>query len=88
EEDCGMLFVYTDDAVRTFWMKNTYIPLDIIWLDSGKEVVYIARNVQPCGVGDCPSIDPGVAARYVLEVDAGEAQKMNLQVGNEFSLVF
>lgn len=78
----GMLFVFPRDDVFSFWMKNTRIPLDMIWVDANKRIVGIRENVPPCKVEDCPSYGPGVIARYVLEVGGGEAAKHGLKVGD------
>lgn len=78
----GMLFVFPRDDVFSFWMKNTRIPLDMIWVDANKRIVGIRENVPPCHVDDCPSYGPGVVARYVLEVGGGEAAKHKLKVGD------
>jgi uncharacterized membrane protein (UPF0127 family) len=83
----GMLFVFPEDDVVSFWMKNTRIPLDMIWIDSGRRVVGIKENVPPCKVADCPSYGPGVAARYVLEVGGGEAAKHQLKVGDPLQFI-
>ena len=78
----GMLFFFPQDGVYSFWMKNTRIPLDMIWIDAGKKVVHIKNDVPPCRVEICPSYDPGVPARYVLEVAGGEAAKNGFKVGD------
>lgn len=83
----GMLFVFPQDDVVSFWMKNTRIPLDMIWIDSGRRVVGIKENVPPCKVADCPSYGPGVAARYVLEVGGGEVAKHQLKVGDSLQFI-
>ena len=78
----GMLFIFPRDDVFSFWMKNTRIPLDMIWIDANKRIVGLRENVPPCKVADCPSYGPGVVARYVLEVGGGEAAKHGLKVGD------
>jgi uncharacterized membrane protein (UPF0127 family) len=78
----GMLFVFPRDDVFSFWMKNTRIPLDMIWIDKDRRIVGMKENVPPCHVDDCPSYGPGVVARYVLEVAGGEAAKHHLKVGD------
>ena len=83
----GMLFVFPQDDVFAFWMKNTRIPLDMIWIDSGKRIVGMRENVPPCHVPDCPSYGPGVVARYVLEVGGGEAAKHKLKVGDTLQFI-
>lgn len=78
----GMLFFFPTDGDYGFWMKNTLIPLDMIWLDSERKVVHIKNDVPPCRIEECPSYDPGVPSRYVLELAAGEAAKHRLTVGD------
>src|SRR5687768_38637 len=78
----GMLFFFPVDGDYGFWMKNTLIPLDMIWIDSDRKVVHIKTNVPPCRIEQCPSYDPGVPSRYVLELAAGEAAKHRLTVGD------
>ncbi|MCP4653022.1 MAG: DUF192 domain-containing protein [Candidatus Omnitrophica bacterium] len=88
EENRGMLFLYDDQASRSFWMKNTLIPLDIIWLNSEKTVVAIKENARPCQEGICPQINPDVLAKYVLEVNAKTVEKIGLKVGDAVDFVF
>lgn len=78
----GMLFFFPEDGDYGFWMKNTMIPLDMIWIDSGRRIVHIKTDVPPCKADPCPSYEPGVTARYVLEVAAGEAAKRGWKVGD------
>ena len=67
----GMLFVFEQTGVYPFWMKNTLIPLDIIWLDEDWRIVSIAAAVPPCRADPCPTYPPAGPARYVVEVNAG-----------------
>ena len=78
----GMLFFFPADGDYGFWMKNTIIPLDMIWIDAARKVVHIKTDVPPCKIEQCPSYDPGVQSRYVLELAAGEAVKRGLKVGD------
>ena len=84
--DRGMLFVFPETAVYPFWMKNTLIPLDIVWIDEGGAIVHIARDVPPCKADPCPNYPPKAAARYVLELAGGQAAARGLGVGDR--LVF
>jgi uncharacterized membrane protein (UPF0127 family) len=79
----GMLFFFPGDGEYSFWMKNTRIPLDIIWIDSDRRVVDAKFDVPPCRVDDCPSYAPDGRARYVLEVAGGEARKHGLKKGDQ-----
>ncbi|HVT32560.1 MAG TPA: DUF192 domain-containing protein [Rhodanobacteraceae bacterium] len=79
----GMLFVFQDDAPRAFWMKNTKIPLDMLFFDADRKLVSVQHNVPPC-VGDpCPAYSSGAPARYVLELNAGQAGKLGVTSGDE-----
>lgn len=78
----GMLFFFAEDGEYPFWMKNTHIALDMIWIDSNKKIVHIAHDVPPCKIDDCPNYPPHAIARYVLEVSAGVANKHKLKVGD------
>lgn len=66
--DQGMLFIFNRDEPRSFWMRNTIIPLDIIYVNSSMEIIHIAENTEPYSDRPVPS---GKPARYVVEVNAG-----------------
>lgn len=87
DEGRGMLFVFEKDGIYPFFMKDTLVPLDIIWIDSDGKVVFISRNNQPCTF-ICFNIDPGKQARYVLEMNAGISDKIGLAVGDEIKIDF
>lgn len=81
----GMLFTFEETAPRGFWMYNTLIPLDIIWLDSRKRIAEISELTPPCGSvdsRDCPSYGGSVNAGYVLELAAGRVAAHGLKVGD------
>jgi hypothetical protein len=86
-ENKGMLFVYAQAGIYSFWMKNTLIPLDIIWLDQNGKVVFIKQDAEPCGSGACPKISPDAAVRYVFEANAGVAKKMGLKIGDRLDFI-
>jgi poly-gamma-glutamate capsule biosynthesis protein CapA/YwtB (metallophosphatase superfamily)/uncharacterized membrane protein (UPF0127 family) len=86
DEDRGMFFVFSELKNHSFWMKNTLIPLDIIWLNENLEVVYIGENIQPCTEEICKSINPIEKSKYVLELNAGTAQKINLRIGEKLTI--
>jgi hypothetical protein len=83
DENAGMLFIFSNEAKRTFWMKNTYIPLDLIYISKDKKIVEIKENLEPCRENDCPTYASTIKAQYVLEVNAGFVQKNNIQIGEE-----
>lgn len=83
--DKGMLFVFDEVIAQPFWMYNTYVPLDIIWLDDTQTVVEISANTPPCGsrdARDCPNFGGSVPALYVLEIAAGQAALHGVEVGS------
>ena len=83
----GMLFVFKEEGEYSFWMKNTSIPLDIVWIDKNNEVVFISENAQPCKESFCQKINPYKNAKYVLEVNGGISKSINLTEGDKISLV-
>jgi len=86
DRDSGMLFVYEEEEKRTLWMKNMLFPLDIIWIDSNNEVVFIKEYVQPCRENTCPLFHSDKNAQYVLEINGGRAQKIGLSVGDRMEI--
>lgn len=83
----GMLFIHDAEEPLAYWMKNTRIPLDILYFDSARKLVSQQRNVPPCSGGDsCPTYPSAQPARYVLELNAGEAERLKLQDGAELGL--
>ncbi len=81
-DDRGMIFFFPQASVYPFWMKNTLIPLDMIWIDQQKKVVYVARDVPPCKADPCPSYSPDASASYVLELAAGGAARHRVATGS------
>ena len=80
----GMLFIHEEEGPLAYWMKNTRIPLDILFFDRARRLVSQQRNVPPCDLGDaCPPYPSDAPAIYVLELNAGEAEKLRLQNGTE-----
>ena len=80
EQDHGMLFVFDNEMLRSFYMKNTRIPLDIIYINSDSSIVSIQEKTQPYNETSLPSILP---ARYVLELNAGLVEEWNIEVGDK-----
>jgi uncharacterized membrane protein (UPF0127 family) len=82
--DAGMLFIHDEDEILSYWMKNTYIALDILYFDRDLRLVSAHLDVPPCGEQpQCPNYPSAGPARYVLELNAGEAGRMNLKVGDK-----
>jgi len=84
-EDRGMLFIFEYEQMQSFWMKNTLIPLDMIFIDSDDKIVDI-MTAEPCEKEPCKSYTPKAEAKYVLEVNAGFAEKHNIEIGEEAKL--
>lgn len=81
-QDSGMLFIHEREAPQAYWMKNTRIPLDILYFDNDRKLVSQQRDVPPCALGNaCPPYPSDAPARYVLELNAGEATRLQLQDG-------
>ncbi|MFC1700686.1 DUF192 domain-containing protein [Patescibacteria group bacterium] len=80
-EDKGMLFIFETTKVYSFWMKNTYIPLDIIWIDENLQIVHI-ENATPCLTENCISYSPNAPAKYVVEANSGFSEKNNIRAGD------
>ena len=83
--DEGMLFIFPDTQRRAFWMKNTLIPLDILYFDQNRKLVSISENTPPCKntTTRCPNYPSAKPAKYVLEINAGLSQKHGFKVGDE-----
>jgi uncharacterized protein len=83
----GMIFIFETLDQKQFWMKNTLIPLDMIFLDKDYKVVHIVKNAQPCKKDPCdilPSVKPSM---FVLEVNAGIADETQLKEGDKVDVV-
>ncbi|QBG93078.1 DUF192 domain-containing protein [Xanthomonas oryzae] len=82
DEDRGMLFIHERQEPMAYWMKNTKIALDILYFDQQRRLVSQQRDVPPCSAGDaCPPYPSRQPARYVLELNAGQAAKLGLKDG-------
>jgi uncharacterized protein len=84
--DRGMLFLHNKMGRYSYWMYQVKIPLDIIWMDSKKNVVEIQANVPPCTAtksSDCPQHGGNQDAQFVLELNAGMAAKYGVTVGSK-----
>ena len=80
EDNQGMLFVFPDSQYRYFYMRNTEIPLDIIYINENKTVINIHKNAKPKDETSLPSEGP---AKYVLEINAGLSTQWDLEKGDK-----
>lgn len=88
--NAGMLFTYGDEETRSFWMKNTLIPLDMVFFDSSSKIIDIKENVPPCRQEEgeeeqCPTYPSKGPAQYVLEVNAGFVREKGIKIGDELA---
>lgn len=82
----GMLFVFPAAEPHHFWMKNTMIPLDMIWMDESGKVLFVSADTPPCRADPCPTYGPDGPARQVLEIAGGWAAKERVTVGATLKL--
>ena len=85
----GMIFLFSDEKPRSFWMKNTRIPLDMIFVAENGKVVHIEHGAQSCDesiTSSCPLYSSGAMAKYVVELSVGESAKFDIEEGDQ--LVF
>lgn len=86
DANAGMLFAFPSSDIQTFWMKNTLIPLDIIYIDNNKIVE--TTTLQPETPQNTPTYTPENKANYVLELPAGTASKYNFKAGDQVKINF
>ncbi|HEX6833695.1 MAG TPA: DUF192 domain-containing protein [Rudaea sp.] len=86
--DHGMLFVFDRPATQTFWMKNCRMPLDILYFDQNYKLVSVQQRVPPCrsADGNCPVYPSDGPAQYVLELNAGTAEKLGVKPGDALAV--
>ena len=85
--DHGMLFIFGAQGNWSFWMYEMKFPLDIIWFNSNRQVVFIEQNLEPCTPNECPTFTPNANAMYVLEVNAGFVTAHDVSMGDVFTFV-
>lgn len=88
DKNKGMLFIFEVEGRYPFWMKNTLIPLDIIWIDSSGKIIDI-KEAEPCERDPCKIIDHDGSAKYVLEINKGLSSQLGIELGQiaNFDLV-
>ena len=78
----GMLFIFDEESVLTFYMKNTYISLDLIFINGKREIISIYKNAKP---NDLSTISSKLPSKYVLEVIQGVSDNLNLKIGDRIN---
>jgi len=84
--DHGMLFLFDDEQPRVFWMKNTHIPLDILYFDHEYKLVSVQQRVPPCRSNPCAQYPSSGPAKYVLELNSGTADKLGVKPGDTLNV--
>ena len=85
--DHGMLFIQPGNGPASFWMKNTYIPLDLLYFSADGKLLEIHSNTPPCTTPTCPTYrSRSKAVKYVLELNAGRAAQLGLQPNDQLRL--
>ena len=80
EEMQGMLFIFPEERFQSFWMLNTLFSLDILFINSSKEIVTIHKNTTPLSEQSYPSSEPAI---YVLELNAGFCDRHKIKLGDK-----
>jgi uncharacterized protein len=86
DQNKGMLFVFKEEDNYSFWMKNMEFPLDIIWINKEREIVFIEKYAQPCEGDFCDKILSDKKAKYVLELNAGITDDLLLKEGDRITI--
>jgi uncharacterized membrane protein (UPF0127 family) len=84
--DHGMIFNFADEQPRTFWMKNCRMPLDILYFDKNYKLVSMQQRVPACRSDPCPTYPSEGPSKYVLELNAGMADKLGVKPGDSLSV--
>jgi uncharacterized membrane protein (UPF0127 family) len=85
-DDHGMLFNFDDEQPRSFWMKNCRMPLDILYFDAKYKLISMQQRVPACRSDPCPAYPSEGPARYVLELNAGMADKLGVKAGDTLTV--
>jgi uncharacterized membrane protein (UPF0127 family) len=86
-DDYGMLFVFETESTQAMWMKNTFIHLDIIFLNKHRQIIDIYLNVPPCEQEPCMSYVSRSPAKYALELKGNYSKKLNIGIGDSIFFV-
>lgn len=90
-ENQGMIFTYDKETIRNFWMKNTYVPLDIIFLNKDFQIINIHHQTPPCIDIDpnqlnCPTYSSTEPSQYIIELPSPQAKNLNLQPTQQINI--
>ena len=85
-QSSGMLFIFGSEDTVSFWMKNTLIPLDMIFISEKWEILNIKKKAQPCKVLDCETYSSDQPVKYVLEINGGLSDKFGIKEGDKVKI--
>jgi len=85
EKDHGMLFIFEEEKIHSFWMKNMKFSIDIVWIDSNEYIVHIEKDLPPCE-DNCVIYAPEKESKYVLEVESGFTDEHKINIGEPLEL--
>ncbi len=86
-DNCGMLFIFENEEIHKFWMKNTLISLDIIWMDKNLKVIFIDKAI-PCIDDKCELYGHEKDSSYALEINKGVAEKIGIKAGDRMRIIY
>jgi uncharacterized membrane protein (UPF0127 family) len=86
--DHGMLFVFEESAIIHIWMKNTQMPLDVVFIDQTGKIVSLLKNLPPCKQTNCPIYPSDAPASFMLELNAGFIEQQHIRTGQQLTLPF
>ena len=85
--DQGMLFVFEEEDLHSFWMKNMRFSIDILWLDKDRRIVHITPRLPPCLRDPCPSYPTPLPVKFVLELKCGEAEARSIKLYDRLEFI-
>lgn len=88
DDDKGMIFIYPEEQKVAFWMKNTLIPLDMIFMDDDFEVIDYFTDVPPCEADPCSHYVPTKNPKYIVELNAGKISEIGLKRGDLVDYIY
>ena len=83
----GMLFIFEDEQIRSFWMKNTFLYLDVVFVNEQGVIVDLLERLPPCAAEPCPLYSPSSPSRYVIELNGGFIHNYSIRKGERVRIV-
>jgi len=85
EENEGIIFIFEDEGIHQFWMKNTYLPLDILFIDKNLKIIDI-QSMEPCNMNECILYSPPRSIKYAIEVERGFCTRNGIKIDDEVKI--